>query len=73
MLTVSIILGIYLMVRLHRSSATPMMPRDARLIPQEQTNFYRRDLVHSYLVDVNTADDEATRAAVQYPKYCFSR
>src|SRR5271154_2305728 len=66
-LTVSIILGIYLMVRLHRSSATPMMPRDARIIPRE-TNFCRRDLVHSYLVDINTADDEAARAAVQHPK-----
>jgi len=66
-LTVSIILGIYLMVRLPRSSATPMMPRDARIIPREQTNFNRRDLVHSYLVDINTAEDEATRSAVQYP------
>jgi len=68
-LTVSIILGIYLMVRLHRSSATRMMPRDARIIPREQTNFYRRDLIHSYLVDINTADNEATRAAVQYPNF----
>ena len=66
-LTVSILLGIFLMVRLQRSSATPMMPRDAHIIPREQTNFYRRDLVHSYLVDIDTADDEATRVAVQHP------
>jgi hypothetical protein len=45
----------------------PMMPRDAHIIPREQTNFHRLDLVHSYLVDINTADDEATRAAVQDP------
>jgi len=45
-----------------------MMPRDALIIPGEQTNFVRRDLRRSYLVDINSADDESTRAAVQHPK-----
>jgi len=71
-LTLSIILGIYLTVRPHRqTSEIPIKPRDAPIIPGKQNNVNRPDLIHSYLVDINSADDESIRAAVQHPKIAF--
>ena len=61
-LLLGIILGIYLMARPH---SVQTIPPGEHIKPPEQKDVDSRDLTHSYLVDIDTAEDEPTRAAVE--------
>lgn len=63
-LVLGIILGIYLLVHPHSTSTAQTIPPGEHIKPPEQKNVNSRDLTHSFLVDLNTAEDEPTRAAV---------
>src|SRR5271170_4622819 len=64
-LLLGIILGIYLTTRPHPTSTAQTIPQGEHIKPPEQKTVNSRDLVHSFLVDIDTADDEPTRATVK--------
>ena len=63
-LVLGIILGIYFLVNPHSTSTAQTIPPGEHIKPPEQKNINSRDLTHSFLVDLNTAEDEPTREAV---------